>query len=162
MLTPTDDPLRSALVAFVPSAATGVITALVAVRLALSRFRKERWWERKEEAYSAIFLALFHLKSYAGSALDRIESGGTLSDEHMKELAARSAAGHDEIGKAVAMGNFVLSAEAVARLEKLEGALDDPHYSEDLHEEISADLRAVTSAIQDLRSLAKHDLKIRM
>lgn len=44
------------------------------------------------------------------------------------------------------------------RLNKLVETLDDPHYSDDPHDEISADLAAADKAIEDLRRLAAQDL----
>jgi hypothetical protein len=48
--------------------------------------------------------------------------------------------------------------EAIARLETLESAFDDPHHNLDIYDEVSADFDAVTSAIGDLRPIAKRDL----
>lgn len=161
MLTISDS-LTSAIGTFVTSAATGTVTALLAVNLALGRFRKERWWDRKERAYSDLLGALYHVRSYAASTIDRYEGGaGTpIDDELMEELAARSAAAHDEIRRAIAMGNFVISKEAAALLEKLGRSLDDPHHDEDIYEMASSDLKVVEVAIRDLKVIAKHDLKI--
>jgi hypothetical protein len=92
---------------------TAIVTAFVSVRLALRRFRSERLWDRKFQAYSDLFQALFHVKAYGTRALHRIETGGTLSDERMKELGARSAAGYDEIRKAVVVGTFTFGYAAI-------------------------------------------------
>jgi len=158
----TSDALTSAIWAFLTSAATGLVTALLAVNLALGRFRKERWWDRKERAYSELFGALYHVKSYATSAMERFEGGGgsDVNDDRMEELAARSAAAHDEIRRAVAMGNFVVSAKAAALLEELGKALDDPHYDKDIYEIAASDLKTVEAAINGLRVIAKLDLKV--
>ena len=158
---------RSVLISFdslaanvISSVATGLLTALISVRLALRRFRSERLWDRRVQAYSNLFEALFHVKAYTKRALDRIEGGGDLNDDYMKELAARSGEGYREIRKAVVIGVLALGPEAVKRLESLEADFDDPHHNMDLHEEISADLDAVTRAIDDLRPIAKRDLQI--
>ena len=106
---------RSVLISFdslaanvISSVATGLLTALISVRLALRRFRSERLWDRRVQAYSNLFEALFHVKAYTKRALDRIEGGGDLNDDYMKELAARSGEGYREIRKAVVIGVLAL------------------------------------------------------
>jgi hypothetical protein len=49
------------------------------------------------------------------------------------------------------MGTFLFSDETAKRLEKLMQELDNPHYNNDLHEEISSDLEAVDAALVDLK-----------
>jgi ABC-type arginine transport system permease subunit len=39
-----------------------IVVALITVRLALGRFRQERWWERKYEAYSEMLTSLHQLR----------------------------------------------------------------------------------------------------
>lgn len=139
---------------------TGLITAAVSVRFALRRFRHERTWERKVQAYSELFDALFHVKRNATIHLQRIEEGGTYNEDYLKTLAERASAGYSAIRKATVIGTFIFSDEATACLTKLEETLDDPHHNDDIHEELSADLDAITKAIDALRPIAKHDLKI--
>jgi hypothetical protein len=141
------------------STVTGIVTALVSVRLALRRFRSERLWDRKMQAYSSLFDALYHVKAYTERVVDQLEVHREIDSEHMKDVSDRSVAGYREIRKAVVVGTFILGPEAVTRLEKLERTLDDPHHNDDLYEEVSADLKAVTSAIDDLRPIAKRDLQ---
>ena len=139
----------------------GLITAVVSVRLALGRFQRERLWDRKLQAYSEIFQALFHIKAYTTRILAQIEEGTQFDKEYMSELGSQATAGYNEIRKAVVMGTLVLGEDAVQRLQSLENDFDDPHYNMDIHDEASADLEAATKAIAALRPIAKKDLAIR-
>ena len=42
-----------------------VVTSVVTVRLSIKRFRSERWWERKVEAYTDLLSSLSDSKRYA-------------------------------------------------------------------------------------------------
>ncbi len=155
-----DTMFTTLLPSLIVSVATGLITALVSVRLALRRFRSEKWWERKAAAYSEIFESLYHVKTYAEHLLQKIEEGVRFSEERMAELGRSSKEGRDGIRRAAVIGTFLMSEEAAARLSKLVSDLDDPKYGLDLPEEVAADRDLVVAAIEELRPIAKRDLSV--
>ena len=152
---------RDLLLAVIPAVVVGVVTAILSVKLALRRFRQERWWERKSQAYTDLFAALFHVQRYNRVLLSRIEEGTQVSSDYLDRVAELATEGYSEIRKSVALGTFVFSAETAGRLEALQIELDDPRYDEDAYEETTALLSAVTSAIADLKPLAKRDLALK-
>jgi hypothetical protein len=159
-VTLLSDDMQSVLPSLITSITAGLIAALVSVRLALRRFRSEKWWERKASVYSELFESLFHVKTYTEHLLQKIEEGAQFSEERMKELGGRSRAGRDGIRRAAVIGTFILNDEAAARLAKLVSDLDDPKHGLDLPEEIAADRDLVIEAIDDLRPIAKRDLSV--
>jgi hypothetical protein len=148
------------LISFLGALGVGVVTAVVSVRLALRRFRSERWWERKTDAYSALFLGLFNVQRSLLHEVRRVEEGFKPSEEYSRELHDRARAGYLEIRQAAVLGTFFFSDDTAARLDLLVDQLDDPGYNLDLYEQVSADLAAVSSALTDLKSLAKRDLAV--
>ena len=148
------------LVSFFLTVAAGIVTALLAVHLALRRFRTERWWERQAQAYADLISALFDVQRYCRLEVRRVEQGGQFADDYGKDLNARANAGFAEIRKAAALGTFVFGPDTARRLEQLEQQLDDPHYNEDFYEEVTAHLHAVTGALKDLKLLSKKDLSL--
>lgn len=151
--------LDSILIALAPALVVGVVTALVTVRLALSRFRQERWWERKAQAYADLFEALFNVQWHAKRQIEAIEEGAHFVEGYMEGLSERASAGYLSIRKLAAIGPFLFSAETANRLAALEKSLDRPS-REDPHDEYSDALDAVTAAQGDLRAMAHRDLKL--
>lgn len=148
------------LLSFLLAAGVGVVTALFSVHLALRRFRTERWWERKAQAYADVISALFDVQRYCRLEVERIEEGTQFAEDYVEDINARSNAGFAEIRKAAALGTFVFGPKTASRLEQLEEQLDDPHYNEDVLETMVATLGAVTSALKDLKRLSKKDLSL--
>jgi len=151
------DPIFS----FVSALALAVLSALVSVQLALRRFRAERWWERKAEAYSALLIALFDVQRSLDYEIRRIEEGAQLSESYLKDLKDRSRAGYTEIRKAGVIGTFLFGAEAATRINQLVDSLDTPKHGLDFYEEVGEDFDAVRSALVDLKQIAKRDLAVR-
>ena len=147
---------------------TGIVIAAVSswitVQLSLRRFRSERWWERKTEAYQRIIEALHDSKVCADRNFEETISGKEITESERKELNRRAKVAYEEIAKATDIGAFLLSSEAHVRLlqylsesvkafqEAITGVVDFTHY---LH----ADLAATNTCLEDLIQIAKRDLK---
>lgn len=141
--------------------AVAVLTALVSVQLALRRFRAERWWERKAEAYTSILGALFDVQRSLRAETARIEEGREISQAYRDSLTEQARHGYSEIRLASVLGTFLFSAEAAARLATLVDEIDEQGYSLDPLERLFAELRSANGALEDLKTLAKDDLSVR-
>jgi hypothetical protein len=146
------------LLSIIPAVTAGVITAIVSVRLALRRFRAERWFERKAQAYTDLFTGLSHIQRYCALQIESLEEGTQRDDKYMKTLSEQASAGFAEIRRAAALGEFLFGLETAKRLARLESALEAARASDDIHEQYSDDEAAVSGALKDLRKLAKDDL----
>lgn len=142
------------------TAVTAILAALFAAHLALRRYRSERLWDRKLEAYVDLLESLFYIRSYNARTVERLEEGGTLDSDYMKKLGSQAATGYEAVRKAAAVATVLLSNEAAERLKQLEGELDDPRYNMDFHDIASEMLAVAQGAIVDLRAIAARDLKI--
>lgn len=84
--------LTQLLTGFVLSVAASIITAIATVRLSLSRFRSERWWERKADAYSRLIeeLALLQINcEWWREEYRRLVSGGWSRQAEEDKLGKR-------------------------------------------------------------------------
>jgi hypothetical protein len=143
------------LTSIVPSIVSGATVALVTVPIALRRFRAERLWERRLQAYADVLVALSHVRRYLKEGLTEIEEAKTLSAEADAALADNASRGREEIRRAAALGTLILDQKGAARLEQLEADLDDPHHNMDLHEEFEADLAVANKAYADIKAIAR-------
>jgi len=145
-----------ALTAFVAAIAS-TMGAFITVRLALGRFRSERWWERKAEAYSRIVDCVYQVHAYSSRVNSRLERGILDSLDDASEAAGSAAI--DELNRSTSIGAFIVS-EDVARI------------LEDFHSKLKSvpdeniggyfDTMAAESAdvLKKLRVAAKRDLGV--
>jgi hypothetical protein len=138
----------------------GIVTAILSVRLALRRFRAERWWERKAEAYSTLLVALFDIRRYLEFEIRAIEERFEPAEEFLSELRDRSRKGHFEIRKAAAVGTFLYSAPVAERLEALIRDFERPRHNHDFYEEYCEDLDSVRAALAEIKKMGKADLHL--
>ena len=92
--------MQDVLITFVLTVAAGAVTAFLSVQFALRRFRAERWWERKAQAYAELFSALFHVQRFCRVKLRNLEEGVPYSENYMEELNTKANAGFAEIRRA--------------------------------------------------------------
>lgn len=138
-----------------------VITAFLAVKLSLRRFYTERWWERKEEAYSRIVEALHRYKKYDEEKLDREMEYLRHDNGREKILAQQWAESNAELEKAVDLGAFIVSAEVETIIRNfLKRKIGDPNH-ELLSKIIENDLVHVEKCLSDVKSAVKRDLGIK-
>jgi hypothetical protein len=148
---------------FVLALLTGIVIAAVSswitVQLSLRRFRTERWWERKVEAYERIISALHDAKAFAETHLHADMQQRDVPDDVAKDLRDRSKLAQDEIAKAIDIGAFLLSKEALSRLKQHKK--DEAKASEQRmwFEYLDADWAATDECLKDLIEIAKRDLK---
>ena len=142
---------------------TGIVIAAVSswitVQLSLRKFRTERWWEKKAEAYSRIIEALHNSKAFADNHLEAQYSGRDLPAEKDKELRQRSKLAHEEIAKAVDIGAFLLSEEALTRLKQYQKEAGKTEDEKSWFEYLEETWGSTDKCLKDLIKIAKRDLR---
>ena len=141
----------------------GVVVAAVSswitVQLSLRRFRAEKWWEMRVEAYKRLIEAFHDSKSFMETHLEADYEGREVPDETDEELRARAKHAAREIARAVDLGGFLLGDEVRTRLKQYQQeearASDTESWQMYLHE----DWNATNSCLQDVIRIARRDLK---
>ena len=85
------------------------VSSWITVYLSLRKFRSEKWWERKADAYANVIEALHNSKEFSDQHLHAREKGCEISSDQDSELRAKSKAGHAEIRRVANIGAFLLS-----------------------------------------------------
>lgn len=138
-----------------------VVTSVVTVRLSIKRFRSERWWERKVEAYTDLLAALSDSKRYANLQA-RVRLTQSESNQAADRLEEQHRDAYDRLRRATTVGSFILSKDVAQRLEDLDSRLAGLEYDSGPtweYFEMSAEL--YSNAISDIRAAAKSDLEVR-
>ena len=101
---------------------TAVIAAFFSARWAVQRVFREKWWERKEKAYSEIIDSLHDMIRYSALMADIELHIGDEKPEHpkKKEFGERYSAAYWRILKMTDIGAFVISEKAEAVLKGLQ------------------------------------------
>lgn len=109
-----DQVAGNVLVAILIAAASSWIT----IQLSLRQFRAEKWWERKMDAYTRVIEALHDSKAFSARSLEAASRGRDLPAGKENDLRRRAVAANDEILRATDVGGFLLSEEALSRLQQ--------------------------------------------
>ncbi len=123
--------------------------------------RKQRWWERKIEAYEKIIEALHNSKMFSEEHLEADCKGREVSEEKDKELRRLAKFAHDEIVKVIDTGTFMFSEIAMTRLRKYRKEDDQASDTTMWIEYLEADLDATDRCLKDMIEIAKSDLKVK-
>lgn len=119
---------------FLLNTLTGLIISVVTVQLALFRFHREKWWERRFQVYQTIINALYDMKKYIDECLSqlyderhRAQFGSDGEDDDSvrldDDLVRKRSEAELEIIRVTAIGDFIVSKEAVQYLEQLRADL---------------------------------------
>jgi hypothetical protein len=136
-----------------------VISSWVTAYFSLRRYHSERWWDRKAEAYTAVIEALYNSKAYSDDNLNAEMRGREVSQERHKELRTQSRKANDEIQKAIDIGSFLLSEEAMKRLKRYKKEGNRASEERTWFEYLDADSAATGSCLKDMVEIAGRDLR---
>jgi hypothetical protein len=143
---------------------SGIVIAFISswltVQISLHRFRTERWWEKKAEAYSKIIEALHNAKTVSSAYMSTLTDATQLTEEQKKVLSIRNQAATEEILKAMDVGAFLLSEEALDRLWQYQkdAGVAAKEISWDSY--LEKDLDATGKGLRDMIIIAKKDLEV--
>lgn len=136
----------------------GIISAWITYVFAWRRFRAEKWWERRADAYEKIVDALHSSRRFSDVHLERLMKGSAEpTPDEVKELREQSKAGHDYILRAIDTGRLILPDEALGRLNQYskENARNNP---ESWHDYLNNDYGIIDRCIIDMAKIARKDL----
>lgn len=125
-----------------------------------ARFARQRWWDRKVDAYSRIIEALSSLVYYYEVIYDAELEHQTLSEERKTEIDDHWKRGYAEVKKATATGAFLVSAEAEAALQKMWKEKGKGVHPNDWFSLIESDYVATRDCLRGVADAAKKDLEV--
>lgn len=137
-----------------------ILGSLVTAQVALRNLRKDKWWERKAEAYDNVILALDELAYISGEMINDAKQNRATSLEMEEERTEAIRAARREVTRAWRLGCYMLSHDVKARLRQyLSDEISRSHdqswasFIADKHE-------AAVQCLKALIDLARKDLRI--
>lgn len=146
--------------ALIPALFLAVVTSVLTVRLSLRRFRTERMWERKADAYSRIIEALHHMTEYCLARSEEYMQVRKPTPEREIELQDNYRAADAALRTATGIGAFIISEEVAGLLLSLEGRAKLSWQETDAVALFGAEFDAYKRTLTQIRRLAKKDLRI--
>ncbi len=145
----------------VPGLLTAVLAAYLTTRWSLRRFYAEKWWDRKERAYSEIIDCLYHLIRYCEICIEEIEDPDSRYAKEIVEPFRKQY--HDaywKIKHAATIGSFVICKSAVDALNEFLNRPKLDWRNRDSHELFSHEYEHAKKTLDKLRVIAVTDLKV--
>ncbi|QIA66032.1 hypothetical protein GT360_21305 [Vibrio astriarenae] len=93
------------------------ISAVVTVKLSLNRFRAEKVWERKLQAYENVIDAFHQIKKYYDEHYSSSLTQTRMSEEQKEELSKAQVKGRAELSRAIDIGGLLLNSNAILAVE---------------------------------------------
>lgn len=146
------------LIKIIPGIITAILGSYLAAKWSLKKFYSEKWWDRKDHAYTEIIGALYDVIQYCEIQKENYGQGTGYSKEKQAELAANYTAAYWKIKRATDIGAFVISERAQEILKELSDRPrleweENPPW--DIYE---ADYEAHQKALSQIVKIAKSDL----
>lgn len=138
-----------------------VLSAWVTVRLSLERFRREKWWERKADAYERIITALHYFDNFAERNYDAAIRGKELDSETDRTLRDAVINAKDEVNRLTNIGALVLPDEAIQRLNQFQREAKKASETTNWITYLEVYSSAVQSCLADIIKIARNDLSVK-
>lgn len=136
-----------------------VITSWLSVRLALSRFKNERRWERKLIAYEKLLGSIHKSQAFAREHLSAYEADKEVSKERDMELRKLAAIAREDISYSIELGSLTFANSTVKLLKEYLEKSDDTVGIETWQDYLDHELKVTTAYLKKLAVEAKLDLK---
>jgi len=138
-----------------------VCAAFLAAWLANRRFKNEKWWERKADAYTNLIEALHNMKWFSGEHFDAEIEGRTLTEEYKEELWLEYKLGKRKIWRIAETSSFIVSPDVSIVIRDLEKALSNAGNAESYFEHLDEQWGAIDLCIKKVKDIAKKELSIK-
>jgi hypothetical protein len=136
----------------------GIVSAYASARLALRRYRSERWWDKKYDAYIVILNSLHGLLQNVDAYYDEAMSGAETPEDQQTERRRRYREAVSEIERHITLGTFLLHRDTVDALQKLKEGINVARKLDDFVEYLDASDFSYRDALAKIRKVAEKEL----
>ena len=115
----------------VASLIVAVIVSLITTRLAFHRFRDEKGWERRAEAYDDVVAALHEMSVVLEAEIRTLSCRTNPTDEEQEKRDAKYSEEKRKVARVAALGGYILRKDARDELKEFLRPKSDPNDSWD-------------------------------
>jgi len=140
---------------------TATIAAILTVYLAMRRFRSDKWWERRIDAYAGIINALSDDRICSEKYMREYERQRQMDESERKKVQERDAAAYAVIQRAIDTGSFLLSDEANTALAKMQEETDKAGTADDFYDYVQTQHGIAKKYLKIFSEIARRDLRVK-
>jgi hypothetical protein len=141
--------------------AIAILSSSFTVYLSLAKFRTEKWWEKKAEAYSNLLGVLHDAKAFSEENLEAQYRDRELTKEEDKAVRLKSKKSESDIYRSMDVGAFYLSDSAIACLKIYKNESTEASKQNSWIGYLTLDLDATNKCLKSMIKIAKVDLQIK-
>lgn len=140
--------------ALITSLVIAPLSSYITVRLSLSKFKEEKLWERRIDAYERVLDALHVIKKNNAKWDNALRSDRpTPTTEELEELDEKRIEAMNFLERALDLGEFILPKDVITDIRSLFEKLRGLEITEDNFNEIyTMENKLVESALEKIRS----------
>jgi hypothetical protein len=153
---------------FIATLVTVILAAWLTAQFAARRFYRERWWDKKYDAYMSLLNSLHTiLQNFSNTNAFFIYDDGLGLDEKTKRLLTKAEksrenyqSAHAELRKLADIGEFIISPAALNEIDELSRRFVFPKKGND-DEHYDALEKSIQTCLDKIRQHARDDLNPR-
>lgn len=157
----TSGPLANLANVLLPGLIIAIVTSVLTVRLSIRQFRTQKWWERKEQAYSNLLEIVHGYNDYTSKSIKDQEDLLRVTDEERQSWQAEWKEFNTRYAKARNLASLHLSNKAVSILDVYDADKLLASHSDNIFDWMESDLEASTKCLKKLIIAAKEDLGVK-
>lgn len=139
--------------------AIAAASSWITVQLSRYKFRSERWWEKKVDAYERVIEAFHNSKKFDSEHMTAEERGREIDESRDAELRKLAKEARDQILKSSDIGSFVLSGQALKILARYEAESENAPRQDTWYEHLAAAWSLADRYMKEFIAEAHRDLK---
>ncbi|MFQ2434524.1 hypothetical protein ACK3YT_20515 [Aeromonas caviae] len=135
--------------------------AFLGAWLASRRFRNERWWEKKSEAYSELVEALHNMRWPSSEHFDAGLEHRELSEEYSQESWEEFRRARKIVWKITESSSFLVSSEVLEAVQEMERGLSNARSAESWFDHLDEQGAAIDICIEKVKGIGVKELGIK-
>ena len=135
--------------------------AFLAAWLATRRYRSDKWWDKKEAAYSELINALHQMKWPASEHIDAEFENRTINEEESEKLWREFKDARKNIWRIAESSSFLLSSDVLITVRQMEKDLGKARNAHTWFDHLDDQYGAVDKCLKDIKDIGKKDLGLK-
>jgi hypothetical protein len=147
------------LLKILPGIVVAVFSSFLAAQWAMKKFYTEKWWERKEKAYTEIINALYDMVQFYEVFKEDYGQDNFISELRSRELHQRHTKAYWTVRRATDLASLYVSDEAVKVLKNLREREVFDYEANPLWDIYDLEHKQHSQSLEKLIQIASKDLK---
>lgn len=135
--------------------------AFLGAWLTARRFRNDKWWEKKAQAYSELVVALHHMRWPSSEHFDAFVENREVSEEYNEELWRESRKARKEVWKIADSSSFLISSEVLKAVVEMERGLAAARNFQSWIDHLDIEGAAIDQCLKKVKEIGAKELGVK-